>query len=597
MRWLPAAVLLLTAGAFSQKYAPNWQSLNSRPIPSWYDDVKFGIFIHWGVYSVPSWAPVGTYAEWYWHSLSNGPSDPTYQFHVKTYGQNFMYQDFAPMWRAELWDPDQWADLFVRSGAKYVVPTSKHHEGFTLWRSNVSWNWNAVESGPHRDLLGDLMAAVKARGLHASLYFSLYEWYNPLYLGPQPHLYVDEVMLPQLYDLASNYQPDLIFTDGEWDHPSSFWNSTEFLAWLFNDSPIAQNVVINDRWGSETRGVDGGYYSPEYGDTVYLDHKWELNRGIDVFSFGLNRNSQAGNYTTSEAIVHILIRTVANGGNLLLDVGPASDGEIPVVMQERLLDVGAWLQVNGDAIYNTRPWVVQNEPSNTTFFTMRPDLNTTYAIFTVWPDNDTVAVPFVSSVSNVALLGYSGTVKYTVGSAGLIVTLPAFTSPFALPCSFAWTLRLSNAVGPGATAGLQQWFGGTNGHDNALCGTSGCGAQLQTAGYVRHRYEGLALVANDTATMSLDLYYSSKYSDYALVAADHASVLDSTYAFVGHQGFAFPQPDTPGTIPLELWHNDALNDYYTLGSSTSRQEAQNEKYTFVGVQGYVYPGANYWLAP
>jgi alpha-L-fucosidase len=221
-----AAMLSVSAAAVlakEQQYLPSWQSLDSRPVPGWFEDAKFGIFIHFGVYSVPSWAPVGTYAEWYWWQLSNTNSS-TYavrarrgirarqrtrrlrtvsvQFHVKTYGPDFVYPDFAPLFRAELFDPAFWAYLFRASGARYVVPTSKHHEGFTMWPSPQAWNWNAVDVGPHRDLLGDLMQAVRAEGLRAGLYYSLFEWFNTLYRGPTPHIYVEQVMLPQVRSAA-----------------------------------------------------------------------------------------------------------------------------------------------------------------------------------------------------------------------------------------------------------------------------------------------------------------------------------------------------------------------------------------------------------
>lgn len=167
---------------YSQSYEPSWQSLDKRPIPQWFTDAKFGIFIHWGIYSVPAWAPASAdigiyakYAEWYWPRI-NGGKDPNPQqgdvnklftdYHNKVWGENFKYQDFAPMWKAEHFNPDQWAELIKNAGAKYVILTSKHHEGFTLWPSEQSWNWNSVDIGPHRDLCGDLSKAVKAKGLH-----------------------------------------------------------------------------------------------------------------------------------------------------------------------------------------------------------------------------------------------------------------------------------------------------------------------------------------------------------------------------------------------------------------------------------------------
>ena len=146
---LHLAVAIAPTALAQKQYQPNWESLDSRPMPAWFDEAKFGIFIHWGVYSVPSWGPKGSYAEWYWDAMQNKNSE-TWKFHVKTYGENFKYQDFAPQFKAELFDPDQWADTFARSGARYVVLTSKHHEGFCLWPNKESWNWNSVDTASSR---------------------------------------------------------------------------------------------------------------------------------------------------------------------------------------------------------------------------------------------------------------------------------------------------------------------------------------------------------------------------------------------------------------------------------------------------------------
>jgi len=436
-------LLLLLVVISRCQYQPNWDSLDSRPVPEWYLDAKFGIFIHWGVYSVPSWAPVGEYAEWYWTRVMAG-SGPTYDFHVKTYGKDFTYQEFGPMFHAEIWNPDEWAQLFSQAGARYVVPTSKHHEGFTLWPSAVSWNWNAKDVGPRRDLLGDLFTSLRSYDLRACAYFSLYEWYNPLYIGSNPEEYVAQIMLPQLYDLVQTYQPDIIWGDGAWDHPSEFWNSTEFLAWLYNEAPNKDEVVVNDRWGSETPGFNGGFFTAEYSDQYWLDHKWEANCGIDVHSYGLNRMSLAQNYSSSEYLIELLIRTVAYGGNLLLDIGPASDGSIPVVMQERLLDIGQWLDVNGESIYDTRIWNYQNE-SSMVFYTQNANLSSVYAIFINWPSSNVLSLeyPTTSSDTEITLLGY-GAVNFKPNSQqGVVISLPSL-SVEELPSQYAWALKMTN---------------------------------------------------------------------------------------------------------------------------------------------------------
>jgi len=353
-----AAAPLAAAFAGQKRYEASWTSIDARPCPDWYLDAKFGIFIHWGVYSVPAFAPVGEYAEWYWNALVKGGE--TRRFHDRVYGPDFKYFDFAPMFRAELFDPDHWADVFVRSGAKYVALTSKHHDGFCLWQSaeaNRDWGrpWNAVDIGPKRDLLSDLSAAGRRRGLRMGIYYSLYEWYNPLYLKDRTR-YVAEHMFPQFKDVVTRAKPSIIFSDGEWEMTSAEWRSPELLAWLFNESPVSGEVVIDDRWGSDTRHRHGGYYTTEY--TAGLEgggHPWEESRGMG-FSYGYNRMETLKDYHTGRELLLMLIDIVSRGGNLLLDIGPTADGRIPVEMEERLVRIGNWLSANGEAIYGARAW-------------------------------------------------------------------------------------------------------------------------------------------------------------------------------------------------------------------------------------------------
>jgi alpha-L-fucosidase len=366
MRVLISILVGFTAiGAAQTRYEPNWDSLDQRPTPQWYLDAKFGIFIHWGVYSVPAFAPVGTYSEWYWHALSQPPSKDgkpnlTREFHIRNYGETFSYFDFAPMFKAEMYDPAYWAEVFEQSGAKYVVTTSKHHDGFTLWKSaqaNASWGrpWNAVDIGPKRDLIAPLAEEVRKRGLKMGLYYSLYEWYNPLYRKDKAR-YVTQHMNPQFKDVVTRFQPSIIFSDGEWDLPSEEWKSPELLAWLFNESAVRDEVVVDDRWGKETRHKHGTYYTTEY--TAGLEgnpHPWEENRGMG-FSYGYNRAEQLKDYRTDRELILMLVDLISRGGNLLLDIGPTSDGRIPVIMQERLLHIGQWLKTNGEAIYGTHAW-------------------------------------------------------------------------------------------------------------------------------------------------------------------------------------------------------------------------------------------------
>lgn len=357
--WIGGIGLLWLGVLAAEPYEPRWDSLDARPTPQWFQDAKFGVFVTWGLHSVPAWGPKTKYAEWYWNDLRRKGSE-TAQFHRRVYGPDFEYIQFADLFKPYLFDAEAWADLFARSGARYIVLTSKHHDGYCLWPSEEAsrtWGrpWNAKDTGPGRDLLGELTAAVNRRPeLKMGFYYSLYEWYNPLYQQDVDR-YVMEHMLPQMRDLVETYRPWVFWTDGEWDHPSDTWKSQQFLAWLFNESPVKDVVAVNDRWGKECRHTHGGYYTTEYGMGVEGDHPWEECRGMG-HSFGYNRNESIDEYRSARTLIHTLIEIVSKGGCLLLDVGPTGDGRIPVIMQQRLMQIGDWLVVNGEAIYGTRPW-------------------------------------------------------------------------------------------------------------------------------------------------------------------------------------------------------------------------------------------------
>ena len=339
-----------------QNYEPNWNSLDKRPTPQWFKDAKFGIFIHWGLYSVPAWGPKGSYAEWYLNGLNNGDT-ARLRYHHANYGKDFPYWKFIDLFKAENYDPDKWAAIFKRSGAKYVVLTSKHHDGFCLWPSRESKGYNSVSGAAGRDLLGQLNGSLKKVSLKSGLYYSLYEWEHPDY-PENISDYVDKYMLPQFKDVVQRYKPDIIFSDGEWDRDSQEWKSEEFLAWLYNESNAPHDIVVNDRWGGETRFRHGGYFSTEYDPSSkrineeFINRGWEECRGMGK-SFGFNRNEDLEDYSTSEQLIRMLVDIVSRGGNLLLNIGPQSDGTIPEIMINRLNDIGLWLEKNGEAIFET----------------------------------------------------------------------------------------------------------------------------------------------------------------------------------------------------------------------------------------------------
>lgn len=434
---------------YSQVYQPDWKSLDQRPTPEWYHKAKFGIFIHWGLYSVPAWATDSyadgfgsNYAEWYWQRLIDTNlkiHEDFIAFHNRVYGKNFRYQDFAPLFKCELFNPEEWAQLFKNAGAQYVVLTSKHHDGFCLWPSPQSWNWNAWDVGPHWDLAGELGQAVKRTGVHFGFYYSLYEWYNPLYKKDVKQ-YVDQRMLPQLKDLVSKYRPDIIWADGEWEQSSKVWKSEDFLAWLYNESPVRETVVVNDRWGNDTKGKYGDFYTSEYGHgAVSAGKPWEETRGIGQ-SFGYNRNENLADYADSRQLIYELISVVARGGNFLLNIGPAADGTIPVIMQERLIDIGNWLKINGEAIYETEPW--QKAPvfnqNSSIFYTQKG--NNIYSIFTRWCNK--IVIENIARPTAVRLLGCSQNIKFDYSKNKLTIFIPTLT-PDILPCDYAWVIKIN----------------------------------------------------------------------------------------------------------------------------------------------------------
>ena len=364
----------------AQVYEAKWESIDSRPTPQWFKDAKFGIFIHWGLYSVPAWGPKGSYAEWYLNGLLNGDT-ARLQYHEENYGKDFPYKDFIKLFNPISYDPNKWADLFQKAGAKYVVLTSKHHDGFCLWPSDHSRGYNSFDGKANRDLLGDLNQAVKKKGIRSGFYYSLYEWEHPDYPENVP-LYVDNYMLPQLKDAVQRYEPDIIFSDGEWDRNSAEWKSEEFLAWLYNNSNAPKDVVVNDRWGGETRFKHGGYFSTEYDpnsgfmNEEFFKRGWEECRGIGK-SFGYNQNETLEDYNTSEELIRLLVDIISRGGNLLLNVGPKSDGTIPDIMSHCLIEIGEWLEINGGSIYGTTPNRIMQ--SDSIKFTLSKDRKTLFA--------------------------------------------------------------------------------------------------------------------------------------------------------------------------------------------------------------------------
>ncbi len=469
-------LLAMVLSASSQPYQPTWESLDKRPVPQWFSKGKFGIFIHWGVYAVPAYTTKGGYAEWYLNGLQNGDSAKK-AFHAAKFGNQSYYQ-LADQFKAELFQPDEWAKLFEQSGAKYIVLTSKHHDGFTLWPNkdvNRTWGfpWNAMDVGPKRDLLGDLFKAVRKTSVRAGMYYSLYEWFNPLWKTDRKK-YATEHMWPQMKELINTYEPDVFWTDGDWDESENTWQSKEFLAWMYNESPVKDKIVTYDRWGSGVRFKHGAVFTPEYQpDLDFENHAWEESRGMG-HSYGYNREEDAWDYNSAQSLVYHLLDKVSRGGNFLLDIGPDEHGKIPPIMQERLLDIGKWLKVNGEAIYETTRWkqvaqwsagkrdykakkgedimmklTVDPSPGYATkevFYTYNANTNSLYAIFPKYPSNKKLVLrdlPMIGNVTDVQLVSTNQKLIARKEGKNLVISLPEY-DPNKIQSPLAYVIKISN---------------------------------------------------------------------------------------------------------------------------------------------------------
>lgn len=353
----------------AKRYTGKWESVNTHQVPKWYDDCKFGIFIHWGIYSVPAYAPHtwelgevdskewfadNPYAEWYYNSLNIGKG-PTYEHHMEKYGKDFKYEDFIPMWKAENWDPAKWAELFKKAGAQYVVLTTKHHDGFCLYPSKYT-DFNCVKMGPKRDITGELTDAVRAEGIRMGLYYSgLIDWQyandpifedDDLFGTASPTFEYADYSYKQMMELVDTYEPSLVWNDIGWPKQSEEMMPF-FLAHYYNK---VEEGVVNDRFNDRYHD----FLTKEYNQgKVDRSEKWEMCRGMGL-SFGYNENEGDDQIISEQGLISLLVGTVANNGNLLINIGPKADGTIPAEQERRLLVLGKWLETNGEGIYETR---------------------------------------------------------------------------------------------------------------------------------------------------------------------------------------------------------------------------------------------------
>lgn len=352
------------------RYVCDMESIRQHKVPEWYENDKYGIFIHWGPYSVPAYAPPtwalgdvptdenwftnNPYAEWYCNSI-RVRKGPTWEHHKATYGEDFPYENFVDMWKAENWNPDEWAQLFREAGAKYVVPTTKHHDGFCLWDSKYT-DFNTARRGPRRDIVAELSAAVRKEGIRFGVYYSgIIDWsfvHEPMLSDYDVHhpynisYAYSDYAYNQMTELIDKYKPSVLWNDIDWP-----LKGVADLPYLFaHYYNTVEDGVVNDRWNN----VWYDFTTKEYNQgEKTLDHKWECCRGLGL-SFGYNQVEDDRHIIAPNDFVELLIDTVAHGGNLLINIGPKADGSIPENQKQRLLYLGAWLKVNGEAIYGTR---------------------------------------------------------------------------------------------------------------------------------------------------------------------------------------------------------------------------------------------------
>jgi alpha-L-fucosidase len=449
-------------------YEPNWNSLKQYRIPDWFRDAKFGIFIHWGVYSVPA-----MFDEWYPRRMYE-QGKIVYEYHRETYGENFGYKDFIPQFKAEHFDPDAWARLFVAAGAKYIVPVAEHHDGFPMYATPLT-RWNAANMGPQRDIIGDLGEAFRRAGLtfgvssHRAEHWwfmnggrdfpsdvqeaEFADFYGPAMPSPEmgtpawdsrewtprpDAAYLDD-WLARCCELVDRFAPKVLYFDW-WIHQRVFQPYLQrFAAYYYNHVP---DGVINYKLDSFEPGT--AVFDVERGFRAGISPQpWQTCTSISKNSWGYISHQV---YKEAGEIIHQLVDIVSKNGCLLLNVGPKPDGTIPNEEQEILREIGRWLTVNGEAIYGSRPWRVFGEgptvvpegqfSDNEMAFTPQ-DIrftakgNTVYAI-TLGAPVDSVAIKSfatptgggVEKVRAVKMLGGAPALAWSQNEAGLSIQIP-----------------------------------------------------------------------------------------------------------------------------------------------------------------------------
>ena len=465
-------------------FQPDWESLKGYQIPDWYADGKFGIFLHWGVYSVPAFS-----SEWYPRQMyTEGTRE--FEHHVATYGPHdqFGYKDFIPMMRYENYDPEHYAQLFVEAGAKFIVPVAEHHDGFAMYDTVLS-EWNAAKKGPKRDVVGELADAVRKQGLvfgassHRAEHFWFFDngrkfssdvqdsEYAGLYGPAEPHpedwhdvlqnppseAFLED-WLARTCELVDKYQPQLVWFDW-WIQTLAFKPYLmKFAAFYYNrGAEWGKGVAINYKYDAFEEGT--AVFDVERGQLAGIRPLlWQNDTSVSKNSWGY---IEGQDYKNVGSIIGDLVDVVSKNGALLLNIGPKPDGTIPEPEQQMLRDIGGWLKINGEAIYESRPWVIYGEgpteiaegaftdtkrsafTSQDIRFTTKDD--TLYAIALAWGDEPIrirslgTETPYgFGDVGAVQLLGHDGAITWSQESHGLVITLPD-----TKPGDYAYTFKIN----------------------------------------------------------------------------------------------------------------------------------------------------------
>jgi alpha-L-fucosidase len=478
-----AFVILLCAGpvvAAQQDggpFEPTWDSIRANySVPQWFLDGKFGIFIHWGVYSVPAHV-----SEWYSKYMYGNNAQIT-QWHAETFGpqDRFGYKDFVPMFEGEKFDPNAWAELFKKSGARYVLPTAEHHDGFAMWDSALT-RWDAKDMGPKRDVMGELAVACRRQGLKFGLangimehYSFMYpqgdlktdlfdpayaDFYGPPKQGPPDERFQEDYWFARNKEMIDKYRPDMLWLNAGVNSRDLDPIKLKLAAYYYNRArQWGQAVSISTKADGFLDGSIRDFDTQGLAPKEMPPYVWQVTDSV-TNRFGYVADMR---YKDPGLLVRRLVDTVSKNGNYLLNVCPPADGSIPDPQRQRLLEVGKWLQVNGEAIYGTGPWIrygegpyydsppgrVGDDPLNeyysdkeVRFTTKGPVL---YAIIMDWPDREAVVkslageAPAAGRIKSVYLLGHQGALKFAQGPEGLEVEMPA-----EKPCNYAFVLKIS----------------------------------------------------------------------------------------------------------------------------------------------------------